>query len=100
MTLRPDFAELSACADPDCDGVATPERDGDTSYHECPACGYTFGYTRTPDEVDTANPVPACAVGVSESTRRAASAPARAALGGRGPLLQIGPRPHGRDSSA
>lgn len=69
--------EISAvCPDPDCvDGqgrrsLAEPETDGDTTYHACTTCGYTFGWQQ-------AQPYPGdnCAVGIPEAVRRAASPP-------------------------
>ena len=87
-------AESVPCTDPACGGRAEPETDGDHTYFECPACGYTFGFTRTGNVL--ANPADACAVGIPEDLRRAASRPMTDALRASTPLplLSIGRRPN------
>lgn len=61
------------CANPDCDNeYVEPEADGDVTYHECEVCGYAWGYERLQERTRIEG---ACALGVPESLRRAASAP-------------------------
>jgi hypothetical protein len=85
-------AESVPCTDPQCRGRAEPEQDGDHLYFECLTCGYAFGFTRS--ETVAVNPDGACAVGVPEDVRRAASQPMTNALRASGPpLLSIGRRP-------
>lgn len=80
------------CADPQCRGRAEPEQDGDHTYFECEDCGYAFGFART--KTVAVNRDGACAVGVPEAVRRAASQPMTNALAAAGPpLLSIGRRP-------
>jgi hypothetical protein len=84
-------AESVPCADPECGGQAEPEQDGNYLYFEC-ACGHTFGFTRS--ETVLVDPTGACAVGIPEDVRRAASQPMTNALRASGPpLLSIGRRP-------
>lgn len=84
-------AETVPCTDPGCGGQAEPEQDGDHIYYECLTCGYTFGFTRTENLL--VQPGGACAVGVPEDVRRAASQPMTKALAASGPpLLSIGRR--------
>jgi hypothetical protein len=56
--VRPPADRVVACADPDCDGLAEPEQDGDVTYHACRECGYEFNYQRV------APPEPTCAQGI------------------------------------
>ncbi len=77
--------EALECIDPDCDGIAEPEADGDVRWHECLDCGHGFNFRRVEQPL-TAQPAGHCAVGIPEAVRRRASlAPT--------PLLQIGRRP-------
>jgi len=81
------------CGDPECSGVAEPEQDGDCAYWACPECGYEFGYQLlgTGSKEDGS-----CQIGVPESIRRAASAPAQRAFDEQTPgvfIGQIGKRP-------
>jgi len=85
-------ADSVPCTDPQCGGRAEPEQDGDHAYFECEECGYAFGFTRL--ETVAVNRDGACAVGVPEDVRRAASQPMTNALAASGPpLLSIGRRP-------
>ncbi len=79
------------CADPECSGAAEPEQDGEHAYYECADCGYVFGFTRTSPALQ---PAGACAVGVPEDIRRAASQPMTNAVAASSPLplLSIGRR--------
>lgn len=87
-------AESAPCADPQCNGRAEPEQDGDHTYMECAECGYAFGFTRV--ETVAVNPDGGCSVGVPEDVRRAASRPMTNALAAtEPPLLSIGRRPDG-----
>lgn len=56
MQILPRDRVLS-CGDPDCEGLAEPEQDGDMTYHACRVCGYEFNYQRI-EQVDT------CAAGI------------------------------------
>ncbi len=87
-------AETTTCADPACNGRAEPEQDGDHTYFECPECGYAFGFTRL--STVAVQQDGACAVGVPEDLRRAASQPMTNALAASQPLplLSIGRRPN------
>lgn len=92
--------EAVPCADPECltdtgdRNLAEPEQDGDHTYYACTACGYSFGYQRL--ETVAVNAEGACAVGVPEPLRRAASAAMEQAVAAetrRQPVpLQIGRR--------
>lgn len=83
-----------ACGDPECvdaagnPSLAEPEHDGDHRYYCCTTCGFTFGFSRIPAEAQNDG---ACAVGIPEDIRRAASAATEQALNAT-PLLQIGRR--------
>ena len=61
---------LVPCRDPECDGIAEVEVDGDHRYYECMECGFAFGYQRISVSTDET-----CAIGVPEDLRRSASAP-------------------------
>lgn len=86
-------ADTVPCNDPGCRGRAEPEQDGDHTYFECLECGYAFGFTRL--ETVAVQRDGACAVGVPEDIRRAASLPMTNALAASQPLplLSIGRRP-------
>ncbi len=86
-------AESVRCADPECSGRAEPEQDGDHGYFECVTCGYAFGFTRMSPALQSAG---ACAVGVPEDVRRAASQPMTNAVAKSQPLplLSIGRNPN------
>lgn len=87
-------ADSTPCADPGCRGRAEPEQGGDYTFFECETCGYAFGFTRTGNALANSNG--ACAVGVPEDIRRAASQPMTNALAASQPLplLSIGRRPN------
>ncbi len=90
---RAKLDRLAGCADPDCGGVAEPEQENDLHYWNCLACGYTFGYVQAARTTYGVDPDGTCSVGIPEDIRRAASAPARAALDAQlGPILTIGTR--------
>ena len=55
------------CRDPECEGVAEVEQDGNMAYYECQECEMQFGY-RQLDQPDHA-----CGIGVPESVRKIAS---------------------------
>jgi hypothetical protein len=80
--------ELVPCRNPECDGQAEPEQDGDDlRYYACtePECGFEFGHVRVRQQSGT------CQLGVPEAVRARFSQPA-----GQAPppvLLQIGRRP-------
>ncbi len=93
--MRPEF---DRCTDPGCAGIAELDTDGEIGFYDCQICGYTFGWHITRERIIPKSDG-ACAVGITEAVRRAASAPASTHLGTT-PLLQIGRRPHGRDSPA
>lgn len=75
---RPPADRVVACGDPDCDGLAEPEQDGDVTYHACRDCGYEFNYQRLAPNQST------CAAGLPEALRRASQPEL--------PLMQIGRR--------
>lgn len=80
-------ADAKPCANPECptldpestvfNSLVEPEVDGDHRYYECEECGYAFGYERVGEGIRVEG---ACAAGVPESVRRAASAPMEGAL--------------------
>jgi len=77
------------CGDPECDGTATWEQDGDhCTYWACEECGFEFGFEMLMPTADDA-----CQIGVPEQIRRAASLPAQRVLDDGKPILQIGRRP-------
>ncbi len=115
MTGSPEqWRELAVpCADPDCldahgsRNLAEPEGDGEHRWHECPVCGYAFGWHRATPTLAAAavggsgaKSDGVCAVGVPEGLRRAASAAMNRNLNHSTdrstdrstPLLQIGRR--------
>lgn len=64
------------CRDPECDGTAEPEQDGDFSYYACSRCGYEFGYQQVRRDAGS------CQLGVPETVRRRAdTTPAPTFLG-------------------
>ena len=70
--------DAEPCANPDCDNeFVEPESDGDVSYLECEVCGYAWGYRRLEERTRIDG---SCSLGVPESVRRAASAPAEQEL--------------------
>lgn len=84
MRSSPPTSDQVACRDPECDGSAELEQDGDIRYFACAECGFEFDYQRLAVQVESA-----CPVGVPEEIRRRTSpAPVRAPV-----LLQIGMRP-------
>lgn len=89
-----DLTEELPCANPDCDEEAVePETDGDVRYWECGECGYAWGYERLSEATKIEG---TCALGVPESLRKAASAPAEGALRKSGVVdlgMTIGRRP-------
>lgn len=60
--------QTAACGDPECEGYAEQEVDGDHRYMECTTCGFTWGYERVGEASDGT-----CAIGVPEPIRLAAS---------------------------
>jgi len=78
--------------------MAEPEQDGEHCYYSCPTCGYLFGFSTARLSL-TAQNDGACAVGVPEDVRRAASAPMRNVLAAQGPLLTIGKVPDDRTAA-
>lgn len=67
--------EAVACADPDCNGTAEPEVDGEHRYLACTTCGFEFGYKKAESTQLALDSSGACAIGVPESIRAAFSAP-------------------------
>ncbi len=75
------------CGDPECDGTASWEQDGDhCTYWACEECGYEFDYQQIVPQEGT------CQVGIPESIRRAVGGLPQQHKGL--PLLQIGRFPH------
>lgn len=70
-----DIAGTRPCFDPECDGVAEPDQDGDHVYHACPVCGATFGYRRLEQ------PAQLCAAGINPATAPAATTPLTLQIG-------------------
>jgi len=65
------------CRDEECVGTAEVEVDGDHQYHVCGLCGFEFNHKRVDPNKRAED---ACAIGVSEPLRRAASAAPEGAL--------------------
>lgn len=70
-------AEMSAalCGDPECvdpitgaRSIAEPEQDGEHQYLSCAVCGFEYGWRLVQTSTDSA-----CAIGVPEEVRKAAS---------------------------
>lgn len=87
------FGETRPCYDEECEGTAELEVDGDHKFYVCDTCGFEFGHTKT-DVVATGDD--ACAIGVPENLRRAASRAAERELAKDAPVTlgaSIGLRP-------
>lgn len=64
---EPVESRLIPCFDPECEGIAEPEQDGDLLYFACTVCGSEFGWERIVIQTE-----PACQLGIPEDIRRAA----------------------------
>jgi hypothetical protein len=65
------------CRDEECDGIAEVEVDGNHQFHVCGTCGFEFNHQMVDSNKRAED---ACAIGVSEPLRRAASAAPEGAL--------------------
>ena len=68
--------DLVPCRDPDCQGQAEEEVDGNVRYRVCLTCGFEFAYER----VEVAGDQEVCQIGIPEDLRRAASGPMEEAM--------------------
>lgn len=78
--LQVTWGEERPCADPECEGSAEVEQDGEHRYWQCVLCGFEFGWERVPAP-GAVGGGESCSMGIPVATRAAVSSRAPVDLG-------------------